>query len=134
MSVTYSSRHETDGLVDLEWLEEKLPTPKEREAVVAALVECGLYEPVDGEHFRVHDYTEFNPSRTELESKRKRDAARKRTPTGLRTESNGSPNGIHADSREDSTRTPRGASRAGLQATPAARPGPSRPDPEHPRS
>jgi hypothetical protein len=105
MSVTYSSRHETDGLVDLEWLEEKLPTPKEREAVVAALVECGLYEPVDGEHFR-----------------------------GLRTESNGSPNGIHADSREDSTRTPRGASRAGLQATPAARPGPSRPDPEHPRS
>lgn len=133
MSITYSARHETDGLVDLEWLEEKLPKAAEREAVIKALVDCGLYEPIDGEHFRVHDYTDFNPSRADLESKRERDAARKRSPRGFHTDSTRSPNGIRADGLVDSSRSPNGPSRAGAEATPAARPVPTRPTPEHHR-
>lgn len=133
MSITYSSRHETDGVIDLDWLEEKMPKPAEREATIKTLVECGLYEPIDGERFRVHDYTDFNPSRSDLESKRKRDAARKRNPNGLRAESERTPDGIHAEGAVESNGNPDGASRALPQATPAARPVPSLPDPEHPR-
>lgn len=127
MSITYSSRHETDGLVDLDWLEEKMPKPAEREAVIKALVECGLFEPVDGERFQVHDYTKFNPSRADLESKRKRDADRKRNPRGVHAESERSPNGSVEDVHADSNGTPSGPSRARADATPAARPVPSRP-------
>jgi hypothetical protein len=58
MAITYSSRHETDGYVDLDWLAEKMPNPKAREKAVHTLVDCGLFEAVDGERFRVHDYTD----------------------------------------------------------------------------
>jgi hypothetical protein len=126
MAITYSSRHETDGLIDIDWLEEKLPKPAEREAVVRVLVDCALLEPVDGESFKVHDYTDFNPSREQLESKRKRDAERKR----LHSDSARNPSGIQTESGKHSNGNPNGASHAGPQATPAARPVPSRPVPE----
>lgn len=127
MSLTYSSRHETDGLIDLEWLEEKLPKPTEREAVIKALVECGLYEPVDGEHFRVHDYLDYNPSRADLEAKRARDAERKRNPTGVRSDSTRTPNGSAPDVHAESNGSPGGASRPRTEATPASHPIPSHP-------
>lgn len=63
MAVTYSCRHRTDGLVDIDWLEEKLPAQRERDKTIAVLVELGLFEPVDGEHWIVHDFLDYNPSR-----------------------------------------------------------------------
>lgn len=104
MAVTYCSRHESDGLVDAEWLHERLTNAKERQAVLDALVECGLFVPVGDGDYRVHDYLDHNPSRAELEAKRAKDRERKArggrngrpkdsttTPQGFRVESNGSP-------------------------------------------
>lgn len=63
MAITYCSRHRTDGVVDIDWLEERLPAEKERAKVIGVLVDGGLFEPVDAEHWRVHDYLDYNPSR-----------------------------------------------------------------------
>jgi hypothetical protein len=92
MAITYCARHETDGLVDVEWLIEKLPVAKERNAAIAALVDAGLFMAVDGEMFQVKDYLDFNPSSAKLNEKRRKDSERKR-------------NGFHADS----TRIPNGS-------------------------
>jgi hypothetical protein len=77
MAITYSSRHETDGIVDLDWLTEKLPVARARVKTIAALVECELFEPIDGDRFRVHDYLKFNPSIEQLSAKRRKDSERK---------------------------------------------------------
>jgi hypothetical protein len=139
MAITYSSMHETDGIIDLDWLEEKLPNAKLRQRVVTTLVDAGLFEPIDGDRFLVHDYLKFNPSSAQLAGKRRRDSERKRQrqPRGVHEESDGTPNGFHAESTRnprgvqvESSGSPDGASRALPQATPAgdAR-GPSRPVP-----
>lgn len=124
MAITYCARHETDGIVDAEWLEEKLPAVRERDMVLAALVSVGLFEPLDGGAHLVHDYLVYNPEHADLVAKRERDSARKRSapPRGIHAESNGNPNGIHA---------PRAGApaRAGVDA-PAR--GPSRPVPSRP--
>lgn len=115
MAVTYCAMHETDGIIDVEWLEEKLPAGREREQVIAAMVETGLFEVLDDGSYLVHDYLVFNPSSDDLADRRRRDSERKRgrAPNGIRAESEWTPNGIHAPR----VRAP----------APAARPGPSRP-------
>jgi hypothetical protein len=119
MAITYSSRHETDGLIDLDWLIEKVPAARERERVVRVLVEAGLFEALDGEMFMVHDYLEFNPSAADLQAKRERDAARKRakSPDGFHADSTRTPNGFHGGATQP---------RAGAPAE-IARPVPARP-------
>jgi hypothetical protein len=119
MAITYSARHETDGLIDLDWLIEKVPAARERERVVRVLVEAGLFEALDGEMFMVHDYLEFNPSAADLQAKRERDAARKRakSPDGFHADSTRTPNGFHGGATQP---------RAGAPAE-IARPVPSRP-------
>jgi hypothetical protein len=104
MAITYSSRHETDGNVDLDWLTEKLPNAKHRERVVRALVECELFEAIDGDQFLVHDYLKFNPSAEHLSEKRRKDSERKANarPNGFHAESAPSPDGIRADKDEES--------------------------------
>ena len=64
MAITYCSRHRTDGIVDIDWLADRLPASREREKTLGVLVDVGLFEPLDdGEHWYVHDYLEYNPSR-----------------------------------------------------------------------
>jgi hypothetical protein len=77
MAITHSARHETDGLIDLDWLVEKLPNPKEREKTIRTLIDCGLLDPLDGEQFQVHDFLDFNPSREVNEREREWDRRRK---------------------------------------------------------
>ncbi len=68
MAITYCSRHRTDGVVDIEWLEDRLPASRERNKTLGVLVELGLFEPLDGgEHWYVHDYLDYNPSRQDKE-------------------------------------------------------------------
>jgi hypothetical protein len=109
MAVTYCARHETDGVVDPEWLEEKLPAVRERDATLTVLVDCGLFEPLDDDHYLVHDYLDFNESRADAEARRRRDADRKRggKANGFHKESERNPNGIPADSKSSRAR-PRG--------------------------
>lgn len=98
MAVTYCAMHETDGIVDMEWLDEKLPAVKEREKVLGALVDTGLFEALEDGSFLVHDYLTYNPARDDLEEKRRKDSERKRSnhPRGIQAESARNPNGIHA--------------------------------------
>lgn len=124
MAVTYCCGHETDGLVDAEFVEEKMPRKADRERAVAALVEAGVWSVVpDG--WQVHDYLDYNPSRADLEAKRAADAERKakgRKTAAVRRESERRPVGLFADT----SRTPRGVGAA------SSGPDPTRPDPVPP--
>jgi hypothetical protein len=68
MAVTYCCRHRTDGLVDIEWLEEKIPNERERTRTVSVLVEFELLHKVDDEHYRIHDFLDYNSSRQDREA------------------------------------------------------------------
>jgi hypothetical protein len=76
MSIAYASGHELDGHIDLEWVETKLPRAAERNKIVGALVESGLWE-VNGDGWIVHDFLVYNPSAEELAERRRAEAERK---------------------------------------------------------
>lgn len=116
MAITYSARHELDGVIDIEWITDKLPAKGERDKALGALVDAGLFEIVDDAHFLVHDFLDYNPSRAQQNEKRARDAERKAR--GRDTQSAQRPTGVRADT----TRTPRG-----VQAE-SGGPDPTRPD------
>lgn len=78
MAITYCAGHETDGFVDVDFVEDRMPKDRERERAVTALVEAGLWHEVsDG--WQINDFLEFNKSRDQNAHDRqaKRDAGRK---------------------------------------------------------
>jgi hypothetical protein len=97
MAKTCAARHESDGLVPLEWVEDKLPDAEERERVLEAMCERDLFEllpagetrtvrirdvrvkygPFDEDAYIVHDYLEFNEARQEAEERRAKETKRK---------------------------------------------------------
>lgn len=116
-SITSCARHETDGLIDPWWIEERAPVKRKREAAIAVLVELRLWDvlpagesreftdskgyvvvvgPFDTDRMLVHDYLDYNDSSAYHIDKRARDAARKRKPHNA--ESGGNPRGVPADS------------------------------------
>jgi len=119
LALSYCAGHLTDGLVDVEFVEEKVPVARERTAVTAALVDAGLWTVVE-DGWRIHDWLEYNPSRTDILEKRRADAERKARRRAA--ESGQSPNGRAAES---------GGPRAGAPAG-ASRPVPSQPLPPLP--
>lgn len=133
MSLAYAAQHETDGVVDLWWVEEVMPNKRERAAATNALLDAGLWVEHDDEHVFIHDYLDYNESAEELAARRERDRTRK-SRGGKRPKpkpSNGSPQGF----QEDSARNPdgvqvasgstrgRGPSRPGLTTPPPPVPG-----------
>lgn len=76
MAVTYCAMHETDGVVDGEWLEDKLPAKRERDVIVGVLVEVGLFSPRDDGAFEVNDYLEYNHSKQQADAQRAAKATR----------------------------------------------------------
>lgn len=112
LALSYCAGQLTDGLVDLEFVEEKLPAARERANVTNALVNAGLWVP-EGDCWRINDWLEYNPSRAEVLERRRKDSKRKAR--GIHAESNGNPEGIQASSR------------AGARSR-----GPAVPDPTHP--
>ena len=98
MAITHSALHHYDGAVDTDWLEDALPNARERKRITDVLVECGLWH-LDGDGgFVVNDYLKFNPSRAEIEEKRRKDAERKRRAAAIRWDSARIPDGFHTDS------------------------------------
>ena len=75
-AIIHSSKYLTDGRIDREWFEEKLPQPKRRSQILGRLVENDMLE-ANGVGFVVHDYLEHNPSRVEVEDRRAKAAAKK---------------------------------------------------------
>lgn len=106
MAISYCADHLTDGLVDDEFVEEKLPDEGERMLTTGTLVKCDLWVRVhDG--WQINDWLEYNPSREDVLDRRRRDADRKAR--GRRTQAT-SPNGNLRDVRADISRSPRGVS------------------------
>jgi hypothetical protein len=156
MAKTYSARHETDGLVLLEWFEDKLPDDEERANVLSVMVNEDLLEelpagerkrvkvtrikkgkpveiavthgPVGEAAYIVHDYLEFNEARCEAEERRRSDAERK---TKARDKSSGqSPAGVTAASEQPPDGLPSDAGES-PQSVQTPRPDPTRPDPTY---
>ena len=76
----------TDGFVPAEWVK-GVATAKLARTLMAA----GLWQEVDG-GFQIPDFLDLNPSREQVESKRKADRVRKdssRNPRGVAADSNG---------------------------------------------
>lgn len=65
MALTHSAEAEQDGFVDPEWVEMQIPDTKEREEVIAVLVEVGLWAPF-GDGWQFHDYHDYQPSAEKL--------------------------------------------------------------------
>lgn len=81
MALTYSSHHLTDGHVPAAWVAQMVGkrAAKLGEALVnagAGSYEHGLWE-VNGTGWVIHDYLDFNPSRAQVENKRRKDSERK---------------------------------------------------------
>jgi hypothetical protein len=155
MAKTRSARHEQDGLVPLEWVEEKLPDTSERDEVLAVMLDVGLfvklpagerkrvkvsrvkkgktveytihYGPLDEDSFIVHDFLEFNESKVESEERRREDALRK-------TKERKKPGETSPDDDPVSDRSPNGRTPDsnripnGIHAV-STSPDPTRPDP-----
>lgn len=130
MAVTYSARHETDGIIDIEWVEDRLPSKVEREKCLVALLGAGLFERVDDQHFRIHDYLDYQEPASVLSARRVEERERKRAAgrKGAEARWNKPPSGSAAsdpNSSADSSRMPGGM--ADAEASMA--PDPTRPDP-----
>lgn len=86
MAITYCQRHRLDGCVPDEWLEDVVRNARQREAIIATMVDCRLLdrEPHEDGEFRIHDFLDWNES-AEIRasrSKQSADAARRRWANG----------------------------------------------------
>lgn len=72
MAITYCSRHNTDGTLPVDWIDEKLTLlpvkPRERTRILEVALELNLLERVDEETYRVHDFLEWNRSRAQRQA------------------------------------------------------------------
>lgn len=93
LGMSYCADQLTNGVVHDWFVAQKLPHSRERRAIVTALVNAGLWEPVD-DGYQIHDWLDFNPSREQIEQRRRKDRQRHKKPRA----SAGNPNGIHAES------------------------------------
>ena len=66
MAITYCNRHNNNGKLDSEWVEEKLALlpckSAERERILTMLVDLELFERIDADTFQVHDFLDWNLS------------------------------------------------------------------------
>jgi hypothetical protein len=109
MGLLHASRYLTDGYVEQEFVTETfaLAHTKRNECarVLQALEQNGLWLPTGDGGWTIHDYLDHNPSRAEIEEKRRRDAERKAS--GRRVDSKRSPRGQASESaRPTPTPTP----------------------------
>jgi hypothetical protein len=144
-AIMYCNRHLTDGYVTLAALAtDCLPRPipiarakKLAEELCAAVQRPdgkGLFEAAQNGMYLVHDFLDWNPSKVEVEAKRKKDRDRKRGGFQLDSEQvpSGNPDGIPGGI-QGGTRTDSEAPRTRVRALPS-RPVPTRPDPERERA
>lgn len=133
MAITHANAHETDGVIDRLWFEERcLIAQLDPDATIATIIDVGFLEVIDDDTLQIHDFLDYNPSRADLEARRAADAERKkrgreeqekkrkrRGPGGQDGPSGGSPNGRGPDT---------GGKPPGVPG-PSSGPGPARPGP-----
>lgn len=80
LALLHCSRYLTDGFIDEEFVEEAFDAaktrPKDRKAIVQALIDGGQWVPCD-DGWHLHDYLDHNPSRADVEAKRAEDRVKK---------------------------------------------------------
>lgn len=97
----YCKRQTTDGFIPAEVVPRLSTVPRvDREA--ERLVEVGLWEPAEGGYV-VHDYLDWNPSRSETNAWRQNEANRKRR---VRADTGGEMSARPENVRADISRTP----------------------------
>lgn len=69
MAITYCSRHQTDGVVDLDWVLERVQSMRECTKLIEKMVDLRLFDPIDDTHWLVHDYLEYNDSKANRKAK-----------------------------------------------------------------
>jgi hypothetical protein len=69
MAITYSAGHLTDGFVDVDFVEDRMPAKRARQRAVEVLVDVGLWSPCD-EGWSIHDFAEFNETKADIEERR----------------------------------------------------------------
>lgn len=74
MAICYAARHETDGYVSTTIARALIGSRGPKLAVM--LVGAGVWEPVENDTYRIHDFLHYNPSRADRVAGR--DAARER--------------------------------------------------------
>lgn len=66
MAITYCAGNLTDGFVDEDFVEERVPDQQCRQDVVDALTDTSLWHPVEG-GWEINDFSEFNMTREQAE-------------------------------------------------------------------
>jgi hypothetical protein len=98
-ALSYCAHYLTDGFVGESFVALHLPG-KARDRVIARLLDTGLFTEVAG-GYRIADFLDRNPSRAEVDSRRKRDRVRKdstRNPDGVQEDLAGA--GARASGRD----------------------------------
>jgi hypothetical protein len=80
-ALSHSAAYLTDGMVDDRFVRPWFRSAHRRQRAVDALVEAGLWVPDGSVGWQIHDYLDYNESREQVEERRRRDLARKRTPS-----------------------------------------------------
>ena len=131
------ARDETDGLLTEEDYDELRHADRLREHI-PELVSAGLWEPVDGGGWRMHDYLDYNPSHAQQEAERAaaRERQRRRRERRIGIASDETPSQSDDESRRESRRDiqreSRGVSQGVSRPPVPSRPVPSRPVPSRP--
>jgi hypothetical protein len=77
LALSYCAGQLSDGFVDTEFVEEKLPNRRDFDKATEALVDAGLWQR-EGAGWRINDWLDYNPSRAEIEAQRAAKAERQR--------------------------------------------------------
>lgn len=129
MAITYCNRHNNNGRVEADWIEEKLallPIPaRQRESVVQTLLDLKLLEADGLEHYRVHDFLDWNLSREQREKLAEQGRRGGRAGRGsVHPPSDGSSPGSSQGLGDGSSPPDNGGSSTPLHATPTPSPTP----------
>lgn len=143
-AIVYSNRYLTDGVVSVGVLAtECLPQPislAKAKKLAEQLCDVkqrpdghGLFERIDRQFYRIHDFTAYNPSKAEVEARREYDRNRKKGGGGPSGAPPGAPPGLPNGNGGDSGRNPSGVlTHAGARSPVPSRPVPAIPDPPSP--
>lgn len=82
LALSYAGCFLTDGLVSEAFVALNLPQAGRRRKAITALVDAGLWHPVEG-GWHIHDFLNYNESRDKILSRRAADSRRKRNGIGV---------------------------------------------------
>lgn len=105
-AICWCSANLTDGHITADLLPLAIGRQRVPKAAVAELVTAGLWEPDGANGYRVHDFTDYQPSRERVLAQRRADADRQARQRARDTAPEGRAHPAPGDLRPDSERSP----------------------------